>query len=401
MKVYIFDLLPYDRHFEDAKKDRYLPYPLPLQHFDREVAARSYAEHIEAWKEMERAGFDGVALTEHHNTPHGLMNSPNMMAAVAAQHTTRLELLLVGNLIPLHNPLRIAEELSMVDCLSRGRIISGFARGVPREYKVYRVPMPESRARFEEAYEIIIKAWTEESFSYEGKFWSFQDIAIWPRPYQKPHPPVWIPFTGSKETIEWAGARNLKAVIPDFKRGLTEDMIGYYAKALAKHGHRITPDHLCFFTDTYVADSKADALREYGPYFLYFQQVLWHHGSLEPGGKIPAGGRSPDSPSFDYVRPENKQAAAMDREKIRNTTMADVQKRVESGELAFGSAKEVTESLIEMAEHAGANSLLLNLNLGARPNKLFIEQIRRFGREVLPKLRAHRVTRVPDLAAAV
>jgi hypothetical protein len=89
----------------------------------------------------------------------------------------------------------------------------------------------------------------------------------------------------------------------------------------------------------------------------------------------------------------------MDREKIRNTTISDIERKVESGELAFGSAKEVTESLIEMAEHAGANSLLLNINLGARPNKLFIEQIRRFGREVLPKLHAHQVKRVPAQAA--
>jgi hypothetical protein len=81
--------------------------------------------------------------------------------------------------------------------------------------------------------------------------------------------------------------------------------------------------------------------------------------------------------------------------------MADVEKRVESGELAFGPAKEVTELLIEMAEHAGANSLLLNINLGARPNKLFVEQIRRFGREVLPKLQAHQVKRVPEPAVTV
>jgi alkanesulfonate monooxygenase SsuD/methylene tetrahydromethanopterin reductase-like flavin-dependent oxidoreductase (luciferase family) len=399
MKVYIFDLLPYDRHFEEAKATRYLPYPLPRKEFDPQIAARSYAEHIEAWQEMERVGFDGVAMTEHHNTPHGLMNSPNMMAAVAAQHTSKLKFLLVGNLLPLHNPLRIAEELAMADCLSRGRILSGFARGVPREYKTYNIPMSDSRGRFEEAYEIIIKAWTEEMFSFQGKFWTYKDIAIWPRPYQKPHPPIWVPFTGSKETIEWAAARNLNAVIPDFKRGLTEDMVGYFARHLSQHGHRISPDQLCFFTDTYVADNQAEALREYGPYFLYFNQVLWHHGSLEPGGKIPPGGRSPDSPSFDYVRPENKQAAAIDREKIRNTTMADVERRVANGELAFGSAKEVTERLIAMAEHAGANSLLLSINLGAQPNALFIDQIRRFGREVLPKLQAHQVKQVPAARA--
>ena len=90
---------------------------------------------------------------------------------------------MLGNLMPLHNPLRIAEELAMADTMSRGRILSGFARGVPREYNVYGVPMAESRARFEEAVEIILKAWTEPKFSHEGKYWSYKDIAIWPRPY--------------------------------------------------------------------------------------------------------------------------------------------------------------------------------------------------------------------------
>ena len=157
-----------------------------------------------------------------------------MMAAVAAQRTKKLKFLMLGNLVPLHNPLRIAEELAMADTMSRGRILSGFARGVPREYNVYGVSMGESRARFEEAVDIILKAWTEPKFSYEGKFWSYKDIAIWPRPYTQPHPPVWVPFTGSKETIEWAGKHNFSAVIPDHHRGLTQDIVGYFAKQLAR-----------------------------------------------------------------------------------------------------------------------------------------------------------------------
>ena len=139
---------------------------------------------------MDRLGFDGVGLNEHHTTPHGLMNSPNMMAAVGAQHTKNLKFLLLGNLLPLHNPLRIAEELAMADCMSRGRILSGFARGVPREYNVYNVPMSESRARFEEAVDIVLKAWTEDVFNYQGKFWSYKDISIWPRPFSSRYPPV-------------------------------------------------------------------------------------------------------------------------------------------------------------------------------------------------------------------
>ena len=160
MKVFVFDLLAYGKHFDQYKQTKYLPYPLGTDHYDREVAAETYEQHLQVWEEMDKLGFDGVGLNEHHTTPHGLMNSPNMMAAVAAQRTKKLKFLMLGNLVPLHNPLRIAEELAMADTMSRGRILSGFARGVPREYNVYGVPMSESRARFEEAVDIMMRVGT-------------------------------------------------------------------------------------------------------------------------------------------------------------------------------------------------------------------------------------------------
>ena len=234
MKVYVFDLMAYGRPFEEFTADRYIPYPLPRKYFDREVAARTFEEHLAAWREMDRLGFDGVGLNEHHTTVHGLMNSPNMMAAVASQQTERLKFLMLGNLLPLHNPLRIAEEIAMADCMSRGRILSGVRpRQRARIRRLRRGRMAESRARFEEAYDIILKAWTEEQFSYEGKFWQMKDVAIWPRPYQQPYPPIWIPFTGSKETIEWTGKNNLSAVMIDRlarhdrgRRRLVRDVVG-------------------------------------------------------------------------------------------------------------------------------------------------------------------------------
>jgi alkanesulfonate monooxygenase SsuD/methylene tetrahydromethanopterin reductase-like flavin-dependent oxidoreductase (luciferase family) len=400
MKVYLFDLLPYDKHFDEFKAERFMPYPLPGSHFVPEIAARSYEQHLAVWEEMDRLGYDGVGLNEHHTTPHGLMNSPNLMAAAAAQRTKRLKFFILGNLLPLHNPLRIAEELAMVDLLSRGRIMAGFARGVPREYKVYDVPMRESRARFDEALDVILKAWTQDVFSHQGQYWSYKDIAIWPRPYQQPHPPVWIPFTGSRETIERAAAGNFGAAIHHTNRGVIDDMIAYFAQALAQHGHRIRCEQLCLLADAWVADDAAHAIEEYAPYFLYFNQVLWHHGSSSPGqGASPAASGYVAASSHDYVRPENRPYAALDREKIRQTTRADVEAMVRSGELAFGSPKEVTERLIATAEHAGADSLLLNLNLGALPHEQHLAQVRRFGREVLPRLQAQRVTRVPAAAA--
>src|SRR5436309_5576059 len=155
MKVFVFDLLAYGEQLEHLKVGGELPYPLPKKYFKPEVEARTDAEHVEAWEELDRLGYDGVGFNEHHCSPYGLMNSPNLLASAAAQRTKNLKLLIYGNLLPLHEPLRLAEELAMLDCLSNGRIISGFARGIPREYNVYQVAQTESRARFEEAYNII------------------------------------------------------------------------------------------------------------------------------------------------------------------------------------------------------------------------------------------------------
>jgi alkanesulfonate monooxygenase SsuD/methylene tetrahydromethanopterin reductase-like flavin-dependent oxidoreductase (luciferase family) len=395
MKVYLMDLLPYGQHFDEFKAGRFIPYPLPGRHFDPKIAARTYDEHFAIWAEMDALGFDGLGLNEHHTTPHGLMVSPNMMTAAAARITKRLEFLILGNLLPLHNPLRIAEELAMADCMSGGRVLAGFARGVPREYRVYDVPMSQSRARFDEALEIIRKAWTEDVFSYEGKFWTLKDIAIWPRPLQQPHPPMFIPFTGSKETIELAGRLNLNAVMPAGHAGVTQDIVTYFARQLESNGHRLKPEQLCLFTDAYVAESADTALREYGDYYLYFIQTLWHHGSDQSNETLGKAGYV-NSSSFDYIRPENQPFAQLDRGKIRQMNLPDVEKRVKDGQLAFGSPSDVADRLIAAAERMGANRVLLNLNLGALPYEMFLEQVRRFGREVLPRLQAHQVTRLPS-----
>ena len=133
---------------------------------------------------------------------------------------------------------------------------------------------------------------------------------------------------------------------------------------------------------------------------VYFNQTLWHHGSLGEKHITKSSGYVASS-SYDYVRPENRADIELDREKIRLMTRADLEARVHSGALAWGAPNEIAEHLIEKAEHAGANAVVLNLNLGALPHALFMEQIRRFGRDVLPKLHAHKVTRVPAAERAV
>ncbi len=394
MQIFVFDLLPYSEHLDSLVDGHALPYPLGKKYFKSEVAVRTYAEHLEAWELLDRLGYDGVGFNEHHTSPYGLMNSPNLMAAAASQRTKKLKLLIYGNLLPLHQPLRLAEELAMIDCLSNGRLIAGIARGIPREYAVHNVPMPESRARFEEAYEIITRAWTEDVFSFQGKFHSYKDISLWPRPVQQPRPPIWTPITGSKESIEFAAKHNIPITPGESTanvRGMQQDIIRYYAKCLAQHGHRITPGHLSIAQSAYVADTKAQAVKEAGPYLLYFNRTLFSHGNITETALQRQTGYVSNA-SHDYVRPENLPQAARLRENFRNMTMDDVEKRAEG--MPWGTPDEVVERIIEAADSAGAETVHVRMNTGAMPHEMFMNQIKVFAEKVLPRLQAHKVTKV-------
>ena len=389
MRIFGFDLLPYPEHLDHLKVDGELPYPLGKRHFRPEVAVRNYAEHLEAWALMEELGFEGIGFNEHHTSPYGLMTSPNIMAAAASQRLRRMKILIYGNLLPIHEPLRLAEELAMLDCLTGGRLISGFARGIPREYKAYNVNLADSRARFEEAWEIVKRAWQEEVFSYEGKFWSYGDVAIWPRPVQHPHPQIWVPVTTSQETLEWAGRENAP-ITPGAVAtlGARQDMVRYYARCLARHGHELTPDHVVAGASVYIADSREQALQEAGPYMLYFFHTLFSHGNLfNVGGQRQAGYVREEG--LGWLRPEHREEFLRTLQGFRRVTMEDLKR---NERLAWGSPAQVRDALIELGNALGSNVLLLQFNQGAMPHAMYLNQIRRFADEVLPDLRRHAVT---------
>jgi alkanesulfonate monooxygenase SsuD/methylene tetrahydromethanopterin reductase-like flavin-dependent oxidoreductase (luciferase family) len=392
MKVFVFDLLAYGEQLDHAKVGAELPYPLSSRYFKPEVAVRTYAEHLDAWELIDQLGYDGLGFNEHHCSPYGLMNSPNLMAASAAQRTKRCKLLIYGNLLPLHEPLRLAEELAMLDCLSNGRLISGFARGIPREYQVHNVPLSDSRARFEEAFDIVTRAWTEDVFSYQGKFWSYKDVALWPRPVQQPRPEIWTPVVSSKESIEFAARNDIRITPGLAPGGLQDDIIAYYAKCLTANGRQIMPDYLSVGVSCYVADSKEIAIRECGPYLLYFNRTLFSHGNFTETAIQRETGYS-SAHSTEYVRVENLRAAEFNRGDFRNMTMADLENMADR--MPWGTPTEVAAKIIRLAEHTGAGTVQINFNRGAMPQDMFVEQIRRFARDVLPILQAYQITRVP------
>lgn len=387
MQVFIFDWTAYAANVDKFREDGEMP-RLVKRHFEPEAAIATYRNHIAAWQEMERQGFDGIAINEHHCTPFGLGNSPNLMAAALSQLTEKIKILIYGNLLPIHEPLRLAEEIAMLDCMTGGRLICGVGRGAPREYKIFNVPMSESRGRFEEAFEVMRRAWTDDSMSFAGEFYQYDDVSIWPRPVQQPHPPIWIPLTGSKESIEWAAAHDATITPGVFAGSMREDTLRYFAKCQAQHGRKVSADKISIMVDCYVADSKEQAIAEYGEHLMYLFNTLLRYGQVWQ--KDVDKTKYYSSTAFEHLREGRKGTLAEDDTVFNEWTMETVAGA--ALHMPLGTADEVVERIIAECSDAGANNVLLVCNRGHMPQEMFLNQIRRIGSEVLPRLQAHNVT---------
>ena len=193
-----------------------------------------FVEAAEAW------GLDGIWLAEFHFNPaRSVLSSPIVVAGAIASCTTRLRIGMAVYVLPLNNPLRVAEEVATVDHISRGRFDFGVGRsGFVRSYDIYRTPYSESQGRFRESLEIILQAWTGETFSYQGEYFTVEDATVSPRPYQLPHPPLRMaattaatfPDVGRRGYPVFVGLRGMD--IPELRVHLQE-----YRKAWREAGH--------------------------------------------------------------------------------------------------------------------------------------------------------------------
>jgi alkanesulfonate monooxygenase SsuD/methylene tetrahydromethanopterin reductase-like flavin-dependent oxidoreductase (luciferase family) len=202
---------------------------------------------------------------------------------------------------------------------------------------------------------------------------------------------VWVPVTTSQESLEWA-ARENAPITPGAVGTLAarQDMVRYYAACLAKNGRTITPDHVITPASVYIAESREQAMKEAGPYMLYFFQTLFSHGNISnvtaqrQHGYVKEDGMS-------WLRPENREDFLRALQGFRRVTMDDLKR---NERLCWGSPGQVRDTLIALAEALGSNTLLIQFNQGAMPHEMFVNQIRRFSTEVLPALRKHTVTNV-------
>jgi alkanesulfonate monooxygenase SsuD/methylene tetrahydromethanopterin reductase-like flavin-dependent oxidoreductase (luciferase family) len=165
-----------------------------------------YETALERFAIMDQTGYDAVWLAEHHFSRFSVCPSVHMMGTMVAARTKRLRIGMAVSLAPFYNPLRLAEEVALLDVLSGGRVNWGAGRGFERgEFAAFGIPGEESAARFHETVDIVLRAWTNQRLTYQGKFHQYENVEVLPKPLQTPHPPVWM-AASSDPAIEWAAS---------------------------------------------------------------------------------------------------------------------------------------------------------------------------------------------------
>ena len=378
MKFFFFHLMPYSDLDLDYDKDYESAYvTLPNSFYDPKRGHALYERYLDELELADALGFDGICVNEHHQTAYGMMPSPNLLAASLARRTTQAKICVLGRALPLTaNPLTIAEEFAMLDNMTAGRFIAGFVRGLGSEYHASSVNPAFSLERFREAHDLIVRAWSEIGpFHFEGKHYHFQYVNLWPRPYQTPHPPIWIPSQGSTETIEWAAHPDHKytyLITYSPVASVIKNMALYRAKC-EDYGYVCSPDQLGWAVPIYVAETDEIAAKEVAPHIeTFFNKFL--RSPVEY--KLPPG----------YSTMSSFKRVMEQKFKVRESFMS-FDMLTESGMLICGSAATVAEQLERYQADMGLANLIATLQFATLPKDLTEKNLRLFAEDVMPRLR--------------
>ena len=275
MKMMWFHLMPYPALPDDFnKKHRSVWVDIDPALFERDVMAETYDTYIDQLVYAEDCGFDGICVNEHHNNGYGLMPSPNLIAAILANRTSQAAITVLGNSVALyHPPMRVAEEFAMLDLFSRGRLIAGFPVGTAMDTThSYGMNPGTLRPRYYEGIDLIMKAWqATEPFAYNGRFNQQRYVNPVPRPWQQPHPPVWIPGGGSVETWDFCAENDfVYGALTYYGYKMVRETVAGYWNRVEAHGRDDNPHRLAVTQFIGVADTDAEAYKLYREPAEYF-----------------------------------------------------------------------------------------------------------------------------------
>lgn len=363
MKFSIF--VPYGYELTTAEVAEAGPgWPWPSRVFEPERAILSHKHSLELWQLADSVGFDWLALAEHHYAPRQMTPSPLLAAAALSQHTRNAQIAILGVDAPLTNPVRVAEEYAMLDVFTEGRLaMAGFFRGTPNEYLTYGGNAAESREMYEEAVELVVRAWTTpEPFGWEGRHYQYRVIAPWPRPVQQPHPPVLV-SGNSPVSADFAVRNRFNVGLAFMPLEIAARAAGYFRDKAAESGWQTTPDNVLYRTFVYVADTDEQAR----------QDCLAHgYGSLG-GILMPAG-------------PNRYVPALMETGKrYGGPAMAPPQGPVLPP--LCGSPATVLAGLEEIKAKTGVGIVDLIFSGDTLPHHLALRSLELFGTEVIPNAR--------------
>jgi len=376
MDFYYFHLMPWPylpEDFDENHRSAWVTFS--NQHYDPERGHALYNRYLDELEYAEALGWDGICVNEHHQNTYGTMPAPNLMAAALARRTSRAKIAILGNGLPLRDhPLRVAEEIAMLDVMSGGRIISGFVRGLGAEYHSFSMSPAFSRERFLEAHDLIVRAWTEPGpFPFDGKHYRLRYVNVWPRPLQKPHPPIWIPSQGSAETAEWAARHRYPYLMVYSALAVIKRVFGEYRAHCERFGYTCPPSQLGWMALTYVAETDRRAREEAESHIMWL---------FRRGLKMPLEFLFP--PGYMTLPSMLRQLAAKDKTDHGKRTFEEMQ---EQGYVVVGSPETVVERIREAHEELGFGIFTGLHHFGTLPHDLTVRNMELFAREVMPKLR--------------
>ena len=388
MHIMIFTERPYYHVPEDEIIKNASYFGISNTHFDPVKGSALYNEYFDEALYAEEQGFDGVMLNEHHGTPFSMGAVMDIEAAVLARTTNRLKIVLMGNPLPVADPIRLAEELAMIDLISGGRLVPGWVRGSGTESLHQNANPAFNRERFNEAHDLVIKAWTTPGpFRYEGKHYHYRHVNPWVLPLQKPHPPIWIPGVSSPETAVWCAKHRYPYLALASFLEPTAEIWNLYADVAAQEGYQAGPENFGYLQRVAVAETEEKA-QEMGKGHMYGGGI---HAFARPEWQFPSGYNSRES-TRRLARiltdpPFNPAASAIEVEATRRRIYAGYQTQQDNGQIILGTPDSVIPKIRNILETLRPGIFSIWHHHGPIGHADRMTSLRLLGQEVLPAMR--------------
>ena len=362
--------LPDDETYESVRVN------LPNKHFDPVLGADLYNMYLDMWGAADEMGLE-IMLNEHHQTATCVLPAAPIALGVLARETKKARLLILGNpIVNRKQPIRVAEEMAYIDVLSRGRLDCGFVRGVPYEIAPANAYPYRGSEKLWEAHDLIMKAWTHHDgpFNFEGRWFHARQVNIWPRPYQQPHPPVWVTMGSAGSAAQVAQRKHIGAVFLAGYPGIRRLFDGYREGFLQAHGEEAPLDRLAYAAIVCVGENEKEA--ENGT-----EKLLWYIRSnkVAPQFNNPPG-YHPPAVSANIIR------GPRPGEPDRRDPRLETQKA--RGNVFSGTPDQVFQQIKNFWEYSGGfGHLLMMGQAGFMTYEETLKSMKLFTEEVYPRLK--------------